>query len=72
MKNYNINSLYICLLIFIYNVYKYNYSFINDIFNKICLLNYTSLFIIINLIGLYLLLTKISFEVNVKCSLKYN
>lgn len=72
MKNYNINSLYICLLIFIYNVYKYNYSFINDIFNKICLLNYTSLFIIINLIGLHLLLTKISFEVNVKCSLKYN
>lgn len=70
-KNYNINSLYICLLLLIYNVYKSNYEYINIILNKLYLLNFTSFIIVINIIGLYLFLKNLSFEVNIKCSIKY-
>ena len=69
--NYNFNSLYICLLIIIYNIWETNYEYINIIVNKLYLLNYTSLIIIINIYGLYLILTKISFEVNMKFSIMY-
>ena len=71
IQNYNINSLYIGLLLLIYNIYKSNYEYINIILNKICLINYTSFIIIINIIGLYLFLKNISFEINIKFSLKY-
>jgi hypothetical protein len=59
-------SLYICLLLFIYNIWKSNYEYINIIFNKLYLLNYTPIIIILNIIGLYLFLKNISFEVNIK------
>ena len=68
---YNINILYICLLLLVYNIWKLNYEYINIILNKIYLLNYNSFIIVINIIGLYLFLKKISLEVNIKCSLKY-
>ncbi len=68
---YNFNSLYICLLFLIYNLYKSNYAYINIIFSKIYLLDYNSFMIIINLLAIYLLLKKISFEVNIKWSIKY-
>jgi hypothetical protein len=70
-QNYNFNSLYICLLLLIYNILKSNYEYIIIIFSKLYLLNYTSVIIIINIIGLYLFLSKLSFEVNIKCSIKY-
>jgi hypothetical protein len=69
--NYNFNSLYVCLLLIIYNIWKTNYEYINIIINKLYLLNYTSLIIIINICGLYLILTKISFEINIKYSVTY-
>ena len=69
--NYNFNSLYVCLLLIIYNIWKTNYEYINIIVNKLYLLNYTSLIIIINICGLYLILTKISFEINIKYSIMY-
>ena len=69
--NYNFNSLYVCLLLIIYNIWKTNYEYINIIVNKLYLLNYTSLIIIINIYGLYWILTKISFEVNIKFSIMY-
>jgi len=71
IQSFNINSLYICLLIFIFNIYKYNNEFINIFLSKIYLLNYTSLIIVINIIGLYLFLKNVSIEVNIKWSLKY-
>ena len=71
IQNYNVNSLYICLLLLLYNICKSNYQYINIILNKIYLLNYTSFIIVINIIGLYLFLKNVSFEVNIKCSLKY-
>ena len=71
IQNYNFNSLYVCLLLIIYNIWKTNYEYINIIVNKLYLLNYTSLIIIINICGLYLILTKISFEINIKCSVMY-
>jgi hypothetical protein len=71
IQNFNINSLYICLLLFVYNLYKFNYEYINIILKKIYLLNYTSFIIVINIIGLYLFLKNLTFEINIKCSLKY-
>lgn len=71
IQNYNFNSLYICLLLFMYNIWKSNYEIINIIFSKLYLLNYTSFMIVINVIGLYLFLKNVSFEVNLKCTIKY-
>lgn len=65
----NFNSLYICLLLFIYNIWKSNNTFINLILDKLYLLNYTSLFIVINLIGLYLFLQNLSFEIRINWSI---
>ena len=66
IKKYNFDSLYICLILIIYNIWNSNYYFINIILAKLYLLNYTSLIIIINIIGIYLFLKNISFEINIK------
>ena len=71
IQNYNFNTLYICLLLIIYNIWKSNYEYVNIIFLKLYLLNYASLMIVINIIGLYLFLKNVSFEVNIKWSIKY-
>jgi hypothetical protein len=71
IQNYNFNSLYICLFLLMYNIWKSNYEYINIIVSKLYLLNYTSFIIVINIIGLYLFLTNLSFEVNIKWSIKY-
>jgi hypothetical protein len=69
--NYNFTSLYVCLLLIIYNIWKTNYEYINIIINKLYLLNYNSLVIIKNIYGLYLILSKLSFEINIKYSITY-
>jgi hypothetical protein len=71
IQNYNINSLYICLILLGYNIWKYNFEYINIILHKLYLLNYTSFIIIINLIAIYLFLKNLSLEVNIKFSVKY-
>jgi hypothetical protein len=71
VQNYNFNSLYICILLLIYNTWKNNYNYINIILSKLYLLNHTSLIIVINIIGLYLFLKNLSFEVNIKWTIKY-
>ena len=71
IQNYNFNSLYICLLLFMYNIWKSNYDLINIILSRLYLFNYTSFMIVINIIGLYLFLKKLSFEVNIKWTIKY-
>ena len=71
IQNYNFNILYISLLIIIYNIWKSNYEYVNIILSKLYLLNYASLMILINIIGLYLFLKNVSFEVNIKWSIKY-
>jgi len=70
-QNYNINSFYLCLLLIIYNVWASNYAYINIIVSKLYLFNSTSLIILINLIGLYMFLKNLSFEIIIQCSLKY-
>ena len=67
LQKYNFNSLYICGLVLIYNLWKSN-DYINIIFNKMYLLDSTSIIIAINIIGLYLFLKNVSFEITVKCS----
>ena len=65
IQNYNFNSLYVCLLLLAYNIWRNNFEYINIIdlinifLNKIYLFNYASLIIVINIIGLYLFLKKI-------------
>ena len=71
IQNYNFNILYISLLIIIYNIWKSNYEYVNIILSKLYLLNYASLMIVINIIGLYLFLKNVSFEVKIKWSIKY-
>ncbi len=72
IQNYNFNILYMSLLLIIYNIWKSNYEYVNIILSKLYLLNYASLMIVINIIGLYLFLKNVSFEVNIKWSIKYN
>ena len=71
IQNYNFNMLYMSLLVIIYNIWKSNYAYVNIILSKLYLLNYVSLLILINIIGLYLFLKNVSFEVNIKWSIKY-
>jgi hypothetical protein len=71
IQNYNFNILYMSLLVIIYNIWKSNYEYVNIILSKLYLLNYASLMIVINIIGLYLFLKNVSFEVNIKWSIKY-
>ena len=70
IQNYNFNILYISLLIIIYNIWKSNYEYVNIILSKLYLLNYASFMIVINIIGLYLFLKNLSFEVNIKWTYK--
>lgn len=71
-QNYNFNSLYISLLLLVYNIVMYNYEYINIIFRNLYLLDYTSLIIIIiNIIGIYLFLNNLSFDLSIKFSIKY-
>ena len=71
IQNYNFNSLYMCLLLLMYNIWKSNYECINIILNKLYLLNYTSFIIVINIVGLYLFLKNLSSEVNIKWTITY-
>lgn len=71
-QNFNFNSLYVCLLLLLYNIIRDNYSYIIIIYNKICLFNYYSLLIFINIFVLYFILNKLSFEINIKWSIKFN
>jgi len=71
IKTYNLNSLYITLLLLVYNIWNTNSYYMTIILHKIYLLNFTSLIIITNIIGLFIFLNRLSIEVNVGCSLKF-
>ena len=76
-QKYNIQSLSVCFLLFVYhlcisNDYEYYYNHLASIINKIYLLDSTSCLIVINIIGLYLFLKNLSFTVNIQCSLQYS
>lgn len=63
--NYEFNVLYLCLIIFVYNIWHYNYVFI--LLDKI----YNNPIMVIYVIGLLFVLNKISFEINITWSIKY-
>ena len=65
IQKYNVNSLYICMCLFVYNVWKSNYEYIYTILCKLYALDYMSCIILINIIGIYLCLKHLSFEINV-------
>jgi hypothetical protein len=69
-QRYNFNSLYICFIIILYNIFISNYEYIKLFVSKITLCNYTSLFLVINITGIYLFLKNVTFEINFKISCK--
>jgi hypothetical protein len=69
-QKYNWNSLYICLLILLYNICVSNYEYIQLFIRKIIVCDYISLFLFINTIGLYLFLKNITFEIHFNISYK--
>jgi hypothetical protein len=71
-QQYQFNSLSVCVLLFIYNIWKSNYEYIYLLWNKLILLDYTSLIIIINIIGIYLFLKNLTFEINIHFTIKHN
>jgi hypothetical protein len=71
IQKYNINILYVSLILLSYNIWITNCYYIDIILNKLYLLNYTSFIIIINIIGLSLFLINLTLEINIQFSLKY-
>jgi len=70
-QNFNFTSLYVCLLLLLYNILRDNYSYVIIIYNKLYLFDYYSLLIFINIFGLYIILNKLSFEINIKWSINF-
>jgi hypothetical protein len=73
--NYYINSWYLSSIVLLYNIFYTNYDTIlikcKD-FISLLDYNYITIFVIINIIGLYLLLNKLKFEINIKWTIKYD
>lgn len=67
IKDIKINIIYLFIFLLLSK-----YDILIIILNKLYLLNYTSLFILLNIIGLYLFIKNISFEINLKFNIKYN
>jgi hypothetical protein len=70
ITNVNFNSMYICILLLLYNIWKSHYHFITFILDKLYLQNSTLFIIMVNIVGLYLFLKNIHFEINIKISYK--
>lgn len=68
LQTCTINTLYVYLFLIIYNLFTTNYFYIRYIVVNLILCNYHSLIILINLIGIYLFLKKVTFEISIKCS----
>ncbi len=67
IKDIKINIIYLFIFLLLSK-----YDILIIILNKLYLFNYTSLFILLNIIGLYLFIKNISFEINLKFNIKYN
>ena len=68
---YNFSGLYICILLLLYNVLTSNNNYIQLLLYKLSLYNSTSCIIIVNIIGLYLFLKNINFEINIHLNVAY-
>ena len=67
---YNFSGFYLNLLLCIYCLH-FNNNIIYLLLNKIYLFNAMSFIIIVNMIGLYLILNKLNFEINITWTIKY-
>ena len=69
-ESYNFNNILFSTII-IYYIFTHNYEYIKLFISKIILYNYpVSVIILINMIGIYLFLKNITFEINLKISYK--
>lgn len=64
--NINYNSTVIFWMLLLYSLLSPNYEYITLFVNKIMLFDHISLFLAINIIGIYLFLKNITFEINIK------
>jgi hypothetical protein len=76
IQNYNFNSLFVLSIVLLYNIWYSNYDdvvhVIHIISSKLYVLNFSSLIIVlIQVFGLYLFLKNVSFDISIKCSVKY-
>jgi hypothetical protein len=67
IKDIKINIIYLFIFLLLSK-----YDILLIVLHKLYLLNYTSLFILLNIIGLYLFIKNISFEINLRFNIKYN
>jgi len=70
-QTYPLNSLYIFWILFLYNLFTSNYDYIKLFISKIILFDSISFLIIVNMIGIYLFLKHITFEIHFEISYKY-
>ena len=68
--NYNFSSIYIVLLAILYKIFTMDFSYFTPILNNIYQFNSTSIFIVLNVLGLVILLTKIEIQINFKISIE--
>lgn len=69
-ESYNFNNILFSTII-IYYIFTYNYEYIKLFISKIILYNPPlSVIILINIVGIYLFLKNITFEINLKISYK--
>jgi hypothetical protein len=70
-QTYPLNSLYIFWILLLYNLFTSNYHYIKLFISKIILFDSISFLIIVNMIGIYLFLKHITFEIHFEISYKY-
>jgi hypothetical protein len=70
IQKINFNSLYICILLLLYNIWNSHYQIITFVLDKLYLQHSILFIIIVNIVGLYLFLKNINFEINIKISYK--
>lgn len=73
-KTHNFNSVYIFWIILFYNIFISNYHYIKIIVNSLHNFSFempiSGVIIFINIVGIYLFLKNITFEINYKISYK--
>ena len=68
--SYNFSSIYIILIAMIYKMITLDFGYFSTIINSIYQLNSISIFLVINIIGLIIFLTKLKLQVYVKFALE--
>jgi hypothetical protein len=64
--NYNFSSIYIILIAILYKTLTLDFGYFSPLINSLYQVNSFSIFLIINLLGLFVLLTRLKFNIYVR------